>query len=474
MEKEKPDVLVGLFHAGVDYSYGGVTADTKYNENASQLVAQRVPGFDLIFVGHDHSGWDGMGWDPATKKKVEVKDPDGKTVYIYGALNAARRVPVVNLTLDWNADKKAWDKRVRGGLVDIGQYKSDPGFEAQFQAGFDEIKSWVDRPVGKMDAVISSRDSIFGDSAFVDLIHRIQLDISKDPAIGLKPADISFAAPLSMDAKIPTSKDGTLYVRDMFNLYVYENFLYTMSLTGKQVDDFLEFSYANWFATMPNDGDHLIAFQKDKEGKLVFDARYNTAQTVTRYYNYDSAAGINYFVDVTKPVGDKVTITSMSDGRIFNPSETYTVAINSYRGSGAAAIGKGSGLDKETIRTNEAGQRRDHQGPPLLPPEVVRSPDRIGDCGAHRQLVYRAPGLGGQGYGQRLSLAVSLEVDARGFIRSRQGSEELRQGESGRPRKARAATFSPALIPSNTDLPGPLSPIRNPPSIRGSLDFYLI
>jgi 5''-nucleotidase/2'',3''-cyclic phosphodiesterase and related esterases len=268
VEKEKPDVLVGLFHAGVDYSYGGVTADTKYNENASQLVAQRVPGFDLIFVGHDHSGWDGMGWDPATKKKVEVKDPDGKTVYIYGALNAARRVPVVNLTLDWNADKKAWDKRVRGGLVDIGQYKSDPGFEAQFQAGFDEIKSWVDRPVGKMDAVISSRDSIFGDSAFVDLIHRIQLDISKDPAIGLKPADISFAAPLSMDAKIPTSKDGTLYVRDMFNLYVYENFLYTMSLTGKQVDDFLEFSYANWFATMPNDGDHLIAFQKDKEGKL--------------------------------------------------------------------------------------------------------------------------------------------------------------------------------------------------------------
>lgn len=352
VEKEKPDVLVGLFHAGVDYSYGGVTADTKYNENASQLVAQRVPGFDLIFVGHDHSGWDGMGWDPATKKKVEVKDPDGKTVYIYGALNAARRVPVVNLTLDWNADKKAWDKRVRGGLVDIGQYKSDPGFEAQFQAGFDEIKSWVDRPVGKMDAVISSRDSIFGDSAFVDLIHRIQLDISKDPAIGLKPADISFAAPLSMDAKIPTSKDGTLYVRDMFNLYVYENFLYTMSLTGKQVDDFLEFSYANWFATMPNDGDHLIAFQKDKEGKLVFDARYNTAQTVTRYYNYDSAAGINYFVDVSKPVGDKVTITSMSDGRIFNPSETYTVAINSYRGSGGGGhLEKGAGLDKETIRT---------------------------------------------------------------------------------------------------------------------------
>ncbi len=351
-EKEKPDVLVGLFHAGVDYTYGNVTKDTKFNENASQVVAEKVHGFDIIFVGHDHSGWDGMGWDPVAKKKVTVKDPDGHTVYIYGALNAARRVPVVNMFLDWNEATKSWDKRVRGGLIDIGQYKADPDFTAKFQPGFDDIKKWVDRPIGKMDGVITTRDSMWGDSAFVDLIHRIQLDISRDPAIGLAPADISFVAPLSADAQIPTSKDGTLYVRDMFNLYVYENFLYTMTLTGKQIKDFLEYSYQFWFDTMPNEGNHLIAFQKDKEGKLVFDARYNTAQTMTRYYNYDSAAGINYFVDVTKPVGQKVEITSMSDGRIFNMDETYTVAINSYRGSGGGGhLEKGAKLDKETIRT---------------------------------------------------------------------------------------------------------------------------
>ena len=350
--KEKPDVLVGLFHAGVDYTYGNVKKETKFNENASQVVAEMVPGFDMIFVGHDHSGWDGMGWDPVAKKKVEVKDPNGKTVYIYGALNAARKVPVVNLMLDWNAEKGVWDKRVRGGLVDVAQYKADPGFTAQFEPGFDEIKKWVDRPIGKMDGVITTRESMFGDSAFVDLIHRIQLDLSKDPAMGLAPADISFVAPLSADAKIPTSVDGTLYVRDMFNLYVYENFLYTMTMTGRQVKDFLEYSYRFWFDTMPNDGNHLIAFQKDKEGKLVFDARYNTAQTQTRYYNYDSAAGVNYFVDVTQPVGQKVTITSMSDGRIFNPDETYTVAINSYRGSGGGGhLEKGAGIDAATIRT---------------------------------------------------------------------------------------------------------------------------
>ena len=352
MEKEKPDVLVGLFHAGVDYTYGNVNADTKFNENASQLVAQKVPGFDIIFVGHDHSGWDGLGWDPAAKKKVEVKDPNGKTVYIYGALNAARKIPVVNMMLDWNEETKAWDKRVRGALVDMTTYKPDPEFMAKFEPSSKAVKAWVDRPIGKMDGVISTRDSMFGDSAFVDLIHRIQLELSRDPAVGLVPADISFAAPLSADAKIPTSADGTLYVRDMFNLYVYENFLYTMTMTGKQVKDFLEYSYQFWFDTMPNPGNHIINFQKDKEGKLILDNRTNMPLTATRYYNYDSAAGINYVVDISQPAGKRVSIYSMADGRVFNPNTTYTVAINSYRGSGGGGhLTKGAGLNSEVVRT---------------------------------------------------------------------------------------------------------------------------
>ncbi len=352
MEKEKPDVLVGLFHSGVDYTYGGTTKTTPNNENAAQLVAEQVPGFDIVFVGHDHSGWDGMGWDPVAKKKVEVKDPNGKTVYIYGSLASAQAEPVVNLMMSWNKDTKSWSKMVRGALVPMKGVAADPAFVAEFQPSFNAIKAWVDRPIGKMDGVITTRESMFGDSAFVDLIHRIQLDISRDPKIGLVPADISFVAPLSADSKIPTSKDGTLYVRDMFNLYVYENFLYTMTLTGQQVKDFLEYSYQYWFDTMPNEGNHIINFQKNKEGKLVLDTRTNMPLTATRYYNYDSAAGINYSVDVSQPAGKRINISSMSDGRVFNADATYVVAINSYRGSGGGGhLEKGARLDKETIRT---------------------------------------------------------------------------------------------------------------------------
>lgn len=350
MEKEKPDVLVGLFHSGVDYTYSGANRDTVNNENASQLVAEQVPGFDIIFVGHDHAGWDGMGWDPVSKKKVEVKDSTGKNVHIYGALNNTSKIPLVTLSLLWDKESKTWKKSVQSELKDMATIPADSAFLSQFQSAFNEIRAWVDRPVGKMAGSITTRESMFGDSAFVDLIHRIQLELCADPAMGLKKADISFVAPLAMDAKIPSSADGTLYVRDMFNLYVYENFLYTMNLTGKQVKDFLEYSYKFWFDTMPNDGNHIIAFQKDQEGKLVKDARTGSYLTATRYYNYDSAAGINYRVDISKPAGERVTILSMADGSSFDLNKTYSVAINSYRAQGGGGhLENGAGLQKADI-----------------------------------------------------------------------------------------------------------------------------
>ncbi len=351
MEKEKPDVLVGLFHSGVDYSYGGATKDTPSNENGSQLVAEQVPGFDLIFVGHDHMGWDGMGWNTTTKQRAAVKDPKGNTVYIFGPVDAAKKIPVVNLSMTWNKDTKSWTKTVRGALIDMEKVPADPAFTAKFQGTYDAVKTWVDRPVGKLAGKITTRDSMFGDSAFVDLIHRIQLELSADPAMGLKKADVSFAAPLTFDATIPTSTDGTMYVRDMFNLYQYENFLYTMNMTGKQIKDFLEYSYKFWFDTLPNDGNHLIAFQKDKDGKLITDARSGAYQTATRSYNYDSAAGINYTVDVSKPAGARIVISGMSDGSAFDPAKTYVVAINSYRGQGGGGhLTTGAGLDKTAVQ----------------------------------------------------------------------------------------------------------------------------
>lgn len=343
--KEKPDVLLGLFHAGLDYTAGGQKADTPHNENSAQLVAMNVPGFDAVFVGHDHQGWDGQGYDPATKGKVAVKDPSGKVVPIFGAQNDARKIPVVTLTLRYDRGSRKLEKTIQGELVDMAMVAPDETFVKALEPQTQQAKAWVSKPIGRMNGTISSKDAMFGDSAFVDLIHTLQLELTKDPAFGLKPAQISFCAPLSASAVLPSSPDGTIYVRDMFSLYVYENWLYTMTLTGRQVKDFLEVSYGGWFNEMKSQDDHLIAFVTSSDGSLILDTRTNMPRTKVASYNYDSAAGIVYDVDVSQPVGKRVVIKSLADGAPFSTEATYTVALNSYRAMGGGGmLEKGAGI----------------------------------------------------------------------------------------------------------------------------------
>ncbi len=328
-EKEHPDILIGLFHSGVNASYRGADPKAKNNENASVLVAQQVPGFDVVFTGHDHKD-----------THMVVKDPNGKDVVVIGAMNAARSVAVASVQFTYSEETKSFSTKVSGETVMMDGVPADQAFLNKFNDAFEKVKAYVSKPIGTFTETITTRDAMFGDSAFVDLIHRVQLDLTK--------ADVSFAAPLSFNATI---NKGPVYVRDMFNLYKYENLLYTMELTGKEIKDFLEYSYGGWMNTMKNADDHILNFKKDDKGNLIFNERYNSYDLVTRYYNYDSAAGIDYTVDVSKPEGERIIIKGFTDGRSFDMNATYLVAINSYRGNGGGGhLTKGAGLTKAQIK----------------------------------------------------------------------------------------------------------------------------
>ena len=347
-EKENPDMIIGLFHSGVDYSYGGNNADTPKNENAAQLVAERVDGLDLVLVGHDHQGWAGQGWDPEAKAPADIKSPSGKIVPIWGGQNACREIPVLDIVANRNGDK--YDFSITGELVDPSGETPDPEFLSKFASYSEGAKAWLSTKIGSMNGSIYSRDAIFGDSAFVDLIHDLQLAVTRDPENNLTPAQISFCAPLSSNAVLPSNSDGSITVADMFTLYKYENWLYTMDLTGKQIKGFLEDSYGNWMNTMSSEEDHLIAFSLDTDGKIIMDSRSNLPKTKARYYNYDSAQGINYTIDVSKPAGSRVTITTLSDGTPFDMNKTYSVAINSYRAMGGGGLlARGAGISSEDL-----------------------------------------------------------------------------------------------------------------------------
>ncbi|NIR52335.1 bifunctional metallophosphatase/5'-nucleotidase [candidate division KSB1 bacterium] len=327
-EQEGPDLLIGLFHAGVDYTYGGVTAETPRNENASRLVAEQVPGFDIVFVGHDHVGWN-----------LVVQNLKQEDIYILGPRSGAVNVAVATIEMSFDEATHSWKKNIIGELVDMKNVAPDSAFMDTFSYALKEVKEYVSQPIGTFTQTISTRDALFGNSAFVDLIHKIQLELSG--------ADISFAAPLSFDASI---EKGTVYVRDMFKLYRYENFLYTMDMTGQEIKDMLEYSCKRWFNRMNDANDHLLNFQRDENGNLVKSARYDSYQLSARSYNFDSAAGINYTVDVSKPSGESVTIHSMSDGTAFDLNRTYAVAINSYRGNGGGGhLTRGAKIPKSEL-----------------------------------------------------------------------------------------------------------------------------
>jgi 2',3'-cyclic-nucleotide 2'-phosphodiesterase/3'-nucleotidase len=324
-ENENPDVIVGLFHAGVDASYGSGEGIV---ENASKVVAEEVPGFDVIFTGHDHKDTD-----------MEVQGPNGKTVHIVGALDDGRSVATATVKFDYNEETGEYRTSVGGETVMMDQYSADEEFISEFQFAKDEVKSWVSEPIGEFTRTISTRNAMFGDSAFVDLIHTVQMEITD--------ADVSFAAPLSFDATI---EEGQIYVRDMFNLYKYENLLYSMELTGRQIKDFLEYSYDGWMNTMEGPDSHMINFKTDDNGELIWNDRYSSYELVARYYNYDSAAGIEYTVNLRNEPGNRINIQGFTDGRSFDMDETYTVAINSYRGNGGGGhLTKGAGIPDDEL-----------------------------------------------------------------------------------------------------------------------------
>lgn len=313
MEREHPDVLVGLFHSG---QAGNILVN--YKENASLEVAQRVPGFDVVLMGHDHR----------TENKWTV-NVDGDSVLVMNPANNAVHLVDVEMTFSVDSLGHVVGKKIDGHISDMDSYEPDSLFMAEFAPQMATIKEYVDTPIGTMTRGITTRDAYFGPSAFVDLIHELQL--------GITGADVSFVAPLSYDASIPA---GEITVSDMFNLYKYENMLYVMDLTGEEIKNYLERSYGLWTQQMKSADDHMMLFS---DGTRSGDQTHSKLKNAS--YNFDSTAGIIYEVDVTRPEGEKITILRMADGRPFDLAQHYKVALNSYRGNGGGELlTKGAGI----------------------------------------------------------------------------------------------------------------------------------
>lgn len=216
-KKERPDVIVGLFHTGInDRSLTNGSLN-----DATHDIARQVPGFDVIFYGHDHS-----------THYEEVKSADGSVTVIVNPANNAMYVADAELEVS----KKGRNKKLKVNIVDMGKRPVNQKYMDAFESQIDEVKKYVGTEVGSFTTSMTSRDKFFG---------------LKKP-----------------------------------------------------------------------------------------------------FYNLDTAAGIIYDVDVTKPNGERIVIKSMADGTPFDETRTYRVAVNSYRAAGGGGLlTKGAGIDKAQLES---------------------------------------------------------------------------------------------------------------------------
>ena len=307
-EKEEADVVIGLFHSGWD---GGIFTD-EYDEDATKKIAGLVEGLDIIFFGHDHQERN------VTVNGVLCMDPGPNALRVASATIQVRNGKVVSK---------------KGELVDMTKEPIDEDFMQHFQSRHDEVKAFVERKIGVFNDNMLSRDAFFGSAAFVDLIHQLQLEHTG--------ADVSFTAPLTFNSEI---KAGPVYQSDMFKLYRFENGIYVVRMTGKEIRNFLEMSYDQWVNTMTSPDDHIMLLAPKTPGDNQREGFKNFT------FNFDSAAGIDYVVDVTKPDGEKVHILQMSNGQPFDEDAWYRVAMNSYRGNGGGELlVRGAGIPLDSI-----------------------------------------------------------------------------------------------------------------------------
>lgn len=312
IKDEKPHLVIAAIHAGLGEE--GVYEV----ENPARYVAANTKGIDIIFAAHDHK---------TTSEKV-FNGKDSVLLMEGGGRAAFLSEADVSIVVSRGQITK---KEIQGNLISLQDVMPDENFLNHFKSFYDSVTSFTNRKIGSLLNRIDSKDAFKGPSAYIDMIHNIQLENSG--------ADISFAAPLTLNVTIEPKE---LNFQDMFNIYPFENQLYVITMTGNEIKNYLEYSYSKWINKIPSESGHLL--------KINLNGRGERGKFQNPYFNFDSAAGIIYEVSTVKDYGERITIKSMANGDDFIPEKKYLVALSSYRANGGGDILlNGSKLTKDVV-----------------------------------------------------------------------------------------------------------------------------
>jgi len=303
--KNRVDVIVVAAHAGLFAEF-----DEENGSDAASKILEDCPEIDALLVGHAH---------------ITVNEKQGNTV-IGGARNLGREIVRFDITLD--NKKNVTNRQV--SIIQAEGFKPDPELvslplvKESHQITRDFIKGGAPsadgtpsggifgqaasnfQPVNEIKGIPEGK---LRDTAVMDLINKVQLMESG--------ADVSAAALFSDHSDI---KKGDINYGTIFGIYKFDNTLYRVKVTGKELKNYMEWSAACYNQWVP--GDISISFNPDKPG-----------------YLYDMFAGVDYQIDLSKPAGHRI-VNVIFKGKPLADDMVLTLAVNNYRYSSALKSAK--------------------------------------------------------------------------------------------------------------------------------------
>ncbi|WP_044895981.1 bifunctional metallophosphatase/5'-nucleotidase [Bacillus alveayuensis] len=304
---ENPDLFIVAYHGGIECDLTtGKPTEEQTGENQAYQIAKKIKGIDILLTGHQH--------------RLVSGRVNGVAIIQPGANGRA----VGKITVEFRKDNGKWRMvDIKPVIDDIEKYGGDKEILKMVQLYEEETQDWLDQPIGQVEGDMRIKDPFFvraKEHPFIEFVNRVQMEAANAP--------ISCTALFSNEAK-GFGKEIT--VRDVVANYIYPNTLKVIELTGLDIKNALERS-ASYFTV--------------ENGELKVHPSF--IEPKPQHFNYDMWEGIDYVLDIQKPVGERVTKLE-HNGVPLNFKKKYDVVMNNYRASGGGeyTMFKGKKVIKE-------------------------------------------------------------------------------------------------------------------------------